>query len=107
MIALLFILAGFYTVETPPADTDSAIALLARLMTEAEPAGLGMFFAEIGLEASPDEVHLWGPGDFHQLITDFTGAAYDSSCGDSLLPRLEELPLHLLQDNPSEATEHE
>ncbi len=100
-------LAGFYPVETPPADADSAIALLTRLMICAEPAELGMFFAEIGLEASPDEVHLWAPRDFHQLITDFTGAHDDSSSGDSLLPRLEELPLHLLQENPSEATEHE
>ncbi len=105
-MVLFLLLAGFYTVETPPADTDSAIALLTRLITEAEPEGLGMFFAEIGLEASPDEVHLWAPGDFHQLITDFTGAD-DSSTGDSLLPRLEELPLNLLLEKPSEAAEYE
>ena len=106
MIGLFIILAGFYTVETPPADTDSAIAILTRLMTCAEPAGLGMFFAEIGLEASPDEVHLWAPEDFYQLITDFTVPAADSS-SDSLLPRLNELPLELLLENTSEAAENE
>ncbi|PIE51392.1 hypothetical protein CSA37_11740 [Candidatus Fermentibacteria bacterium] len=74
-------------------------------MIAAEPAELGMFFAEIGLEASPDEVSLWSEQDFLDILTDFTAASTDTTPTDSLLPLLEELPLHLLVISNTVATE--
>lgn len=97
MIFLLSALAGFYTGETPPADLDSAIAAVSTVMKEAAPEDLGMFFAEIGLEASPDEVHLWQAEDFYDLLMDFSPEAPDSGVPDSLFPLLESLPLELLE----------
>lgn len=99
MTAILLILAGFYICEAPPADMDMAIDLLRTAMTEAEPQALGMFFAEIGLEASPDEVLLWTDMDFYDLIMDFAPAAPDTAPPDSLLPLVESLPVELLEKN--------
>ena len=78
---------------------DMAIDLLRTAMTEAEPQALGMFFAEIGLEASPDEVVLWTDMDFYDLIMDFAPAAPDTAPPDSLLPLVESLPVELLEKN--------
>lgn len=94
---LVSLLAGFPFVETPPADLDSSLALIETLMEEAEPAQLGMFFAEIGLEASPDEVLLWGPRDFYDMVVDFSPEAPDSGAPDSLMPLVNSLPLELLE----------
>lgn len=67
-----------------------------------------MFFAEIGLEASPDEVHLWGEWDFYDLVLDFSPAAPDTGSPDSLLPLVESLPLELLEkrDDQSVTMKH-
>lgn len=94
---LLSLLAGFPLVEAPPADLDSSLALIESLMEAAEPAQLGMFFAEIGLEASPDEVLLWGPRDFYDMVVDFSPEAPDSGTPDSLMPLVRSLPLELLE----------
>ena len=67
-------------------------------MREAEPEALGMFFAEIGLEASPDEVHFWTDMDFYDLIIEFSPEAPDSGAPDSLLPLVDSLPLELLEN---------
>jgi hypothetical protein len=66
-------------------------------MIEAAPEDLGIFFAEIGLEASPDEVHIWTDSDFRDLILDFSSVEVDSQTPDSLNFILETLPLHLLE----------
>ncbi len=97
MICLLTALAGFYICETPPVDIDSALALISHAMKNADPENLGMFFAEIGLEASPDEVHLWAEKDFYDMVMDFAPEAPDSGALDSLLPLIESLPMELLE----------
>jgi len=97
LICLLASLAGFYSCETPPLDLDSALAVISTAMKTADPANLGMFFAEIGLEASPDEVFLWSDNDFYDMVMDFSPEAPDSGSPDSLLPLVESLPLELLE----------
>ncbi|MCK5133976.1 MAG: hypothetical protein KAR40_17735 [Candidatus Sabulitectum sp.] len=94
MILLLIALAGFFT--TPPADMDTTLTILRNTLTRATPQALGMFFAEIGLEAAPDEVHLWGSDTFCELLMEFSDLAPDSGTPDSLLPLLNGLPLELL-----------
>lgn len=98
MILTLILLAGFF--ETPPPDMDYTITILKDALTEASPQALGMFFAEICLEAAPDEVHLWGDDDFCELIMEFSDLAPDSGTPDSLYPLLEGLPLELLIPSP-------
>jgi len=66
-------------------------------MIRAEPEALGLFFAETGLEASPDEVQLWTEIDFFDFIIDFAAVPSDSLSMDSLVPLLEYLPMHLLE----------
>ena len=94
MIILLIILAGFFT--TPPSDMDITLTTLKDTLTKASPQTLGLFFAEIGLEAAPDEVHLWGSDTFCELLMEFSDLAPDSGIPDSLFPLLEGLPLELL-----------
>lgn len=94
MILLLIALAGFFT--TPPADMDTTLTILRNTLTGAAPQALGMFFAEIGLEAAPDEVHLWGSDTFCELLMEFSDLAPDSGAPDSLFPLLNGLPLELL-----------
>lgn len=91
-------LAGFF--ETPPPDMDYTISILKDTLTGASPQALGMFFAEICLEAAPDEVHLWGDDDFCELIMEFSDLAPGSGTPDSLFPLLEGLPLELLATAP-------
>lgn len=81
---------------------ETAIARLQTAMTNADPQALGMFFAEIGLEASPDEIFLWSDMDFYDLIMDFAPAAPDTAPPDSLLPLVESLPLELLEKREEE-----
>ncbi|MCK5785616.1 MAG: hypothetical protein KAH54_03550 [Candidatus Sabulitectum sp.] len=97
MIILLVTLVGFFT--TPPADMDSALAVLKNTLTGASPQALGIFFAEIGLEAAPDEIHLWGNNTYCELLMEFSDLAPDSGTPDSLIPLLEGLPLELLTDH--------
>jgi len=99
LICLLTALAGFYICETPPADLDVAIVVISQAMKSAPLENLGMFFAEIGLEASPDEVHLWAEQDFYDMVMDFAPEAPDSGAPDSLLPLVESLPLELLENS--------
>jgi len=100
VILLLFALAGFHFGETPPADADSALSILSDSIKGASPRSLGIFFAEIGLEASPDEVQLWGINDFSDLLMEFSDLSADSGTPDSLMPLLEGLPLELLAPAP-------
>lgn len=97
MIVLVVLLAGLCTDTTPPSDLAEAATILRMVMIDAAPEDLGIFFAEIGLEASPDEVLLWTDSDFCDLILDFTGTASDSQSSDSLNFLLETLPVHLLE----------
>ena len=94
MTVLLAILAGYFA--APPADMDSTLTVLQDTLTAASPAALGQFFAEIGLEAAPDEILLWSSDNFCELLMEFSDLAPDSGTPDSLLPLLESLPLHLL-----------
>ncbi len=96
MILILLLLAGF--IETPPADYDFTISLLKDSMLNASPSSLGLFFAEIGLEAAPGELPLWGDDSYYELIIEFSDYPSDSSSSDSLLPLLEGLPLDLLSE---------
>lgn len=80
----------------PPADMNEALDSLKTILTEATPQQLGEFFSEIGLEAAPDEVFLWGNDTFCELLMEFSDSAPDSGTPDSLLPLLEGLPLELL-----------
>ena len=96
MTVLLAILAGFFT--APPADMDSTLTVLKDTLTAASPAALGEFFAEIGLEAAPDEILLWSSDNFCELLIEFSDLAPDSGTPDSLYPLLGGLPLHLLTD---------
>lgn len=61
-----------------------------------------MFFAEIGLEASPDEVQLWESEDFLQMVLDLTPEAPDSASAYSLLWRIGTLPVELLEKSCGE-----
>lgn len=97
MFLTLILLAGFFT--TPPADMDNALSILKDTLTGASPQALGMFFAEIGLEAAPGEIHLWGNDTFCELLMEFSDLVPDSGSPDSLLPLLDGLPLELLITN--------
>lgn len=84
-----------YTDLPPPhlmAGADSLQALLLRASTEAR----AFFFAEIGLEASPDEVSLWGTPDFAEIIVEFGKPGHGNGM-DSITVLHNGLPLHLLQ----------
>ncbi|MEA3266707.1 MAG: hypothetical protein U9P42_07170 [Candidatus Fermentibacteria bacterium] len=94
MFLTLVLLAGFFT--TPPADMDCALSVLKDTLTTASPRALGMFFAEIGLEAAPGEIHLWDNNTYCELLMEFSDLAPDSGTPDSLFPLLEGLPLELL-----------
>jgi len=96
MILILLLLAGFIT--APTADYDFTISLLKDSMLNASPPSLGLFFAEIGLEAAPGELPLWGDDSYYELIMEFSDYSPDSLCSDSLLPLLEGLPLELLSE---------
>ncbi|MEN8209877.1 MAG: hypothetical protein ABFR50_11575 [Candidatus Fermentibacteria bacterium] len=98
MILLLTILAGFFT--TPPGDMDFTLTVLKDALTGASPQALGVFFAEIGLEAAPGEIHLWGNETYCELLMEFSDLAPDSGTPDSLFPLLEGLPLELLISSP-------
>ena len=97
MLLLIIALAGFFS--TPPADMDSALSILKDTLTGASPQALGVFFAEIGLEAAPGEIHLWGDDTFCELLMEFSDIVPDSGSPDSLLPLLDGLPLELLITN--------
>ena len=92
----MIVLAGFFT--APPPDMDSTLTVLKNTLTAASPAALGQFFAEIGLEAAPDEILLWSSDTFCELLMEFSDLAPDSGTPDSLYPLLDGLPLHLLTD---------
>lgn len=96
MILILILLAGFLT--APPADYDFTISLLRDSMLKSTPESLGLFFAEIGLEAAPNELLLWGDDSYYELIIEFSDSQSDSSSSDSLLPLLHGLPLELLSE---------
>ncbi len=95
MILLFITLVGF--IATPPADIDSALTILKDALTSASPQALGLFFAEIGLEAAPDEILLWGDDTYYELLTEFSDFMPDSSNPNRLIPLLEGLPLELLK----------
>ncbi len=94
MFLTLIVLAGFFT--TPPADIDHTLTILKDTLAGASPQALGMFFAEIGLEAAPDEIQLWDSNTYCELLMEFSDLAPDSGTPDSLFPLLEGLPLELL-----------
>lgn len=96
MIVFLLLLAGF--IEAPPADYDFTISLLKDSMLNASLESLGLFFAEIGLEAAPGELPLWGDDSYYELVIDFSDYSPDTLDSDSLLPLLEGLPLELLAE---------
>ncbi len=98
MFLIFLLLAGLFS--APPADMNSALDSLRTIMTEATPQQLGEFFSEIGLEAAPDEVFLWGNDNFCELLLEFSDTAPESGTPDSLLPLLEGLPLELLTPAP-------
>lgn len=98
MTLLIALLAGFFI--TPPADMDSTLKILKDTLTSASPQALGEFFAEIGLEAAPGEVHLWGKDTFCELLMEFSEFSPDSGLPDSLFPLLNGLPLELLVTSP-------
>ena len=85
---------------TPPADLDYTLEILKDTLTGASPQALGEFFAEIGLEAAPDEIHLLGQDTFCELLMEFSDLAPDSGTPDSLFPLLKGLPLELLLTTP-------
>lgn len=69
---------------------------LQALLHAASPEQVGVFFAEIGLEASPDEVFLWERADFAEVIVVFGEDSLPEGSEGSTRVFLNGLPLHLL-----------
>jgi hypothetical protein len=69
---------------------------LQTLLHAASPEQIGVFFAEIGLEASPDEVFRWERADFAEVIVVFGEDSLPAGSEDSTRVFLNGLPLHLL-----------
>ena len=105
-VILILLLTGLHFREAPPADFQEAVALLRETLTEASPSDLGMFFAAIGLAASPDEVHLWADEDFYDLAVDFSPKCADGQPADSLMPLVMGLPLDILVQSEPDEKEH-
>ena len=97
LISLVLLLAG--QPYAPPVDLDYTLSVLKDTLTGASTGSLGVFFAEIGLEAAPDEILLWGPETYHELLLEFSDYPLDSLKQDSLFPLLQGLPLELLTDD--------
>jgi hypothetical protein len=78
----------------PPPPVQAGADTLAAMILQASPEARALFFAAIGLEASPEEAVFWAPADFLEIIVTF-GADPDGT-GDSLSISLKGLPTHLL-----------
>jgi len=78
--------------DLPPPSLTAGADSLQSLILNASIEARGLFFAEIGLEASPGEVVHWERNDFIEVI-----AVFGSSSGeDTAAVLLNGLPLHLL-----------
>jgi len=80
----------------PPPSLMAGADSLQTLILAASPAQVGVFFAQIGLEASPDEVLLWERADFAEVIVVFGEGPPPDRTDDSTKVFLNGLPLHLL-----------
>lgn len=78
----------------PPPSLMAGADSLQTLLRAATPEQVGVFFAQIGLEASPDEVFLWERADFAEVIVVFGDGTPRSP--DSTKIFLNGLPVHLL-----------
>ncbi len=78
----------------PPPPVPAGADSLAVILLQASPEARGLFFAAIGLEASPEEVEFWAPADFWEIVVTF--GADSAGTGDSLSVLLKGLPTHLL-----------
>ncbi|MFO7625632.1 MAG: hypothetical protein R6V62_00065 [Candidatus Fermentibacteraceae bacterium] len=80
----------------PPPSLMAGADSLQTLLHAACPEQRGLFFAQIGLEASPDEVFLWERADFVEVIVVFGEGTSPDLTEDSTKVFLNGLPLHLL-----------
>lgn len=80
----------------PPPSLMAGADSLQTLLHEASAEQRGVFFAQIGLEASPDEVFLWERADFAEVIVVFGEGPLPARSEDSTKVFLNGLPLHLL-----------
>lgn len=80
----------------PPPSLMAGADSLQALLHAASPGQVGVFFAEIGLEASPDEVFRWERADFAEVIVVFGEDSLPTRSEDSTRVFLNGLPLHLL-----------
>ncbi len=80
----------------PPPSLMAGADSLQTLLHAASPGQRGLFFAEIGLEAAPDEVFLWERADFVEVIVVFGEGPLPDRTDDSTKVFLNGLPLHLL-----------
>lgn len=86
----------------PPPSLLAGADSLQSLLLEASAEQRGLFFAQIGLEAAPDEVLLWERADFAEVIVVFGEDPLPSCPGDSAKVFLNGLPLHLLAGESEE-----
>lgn len=80
----------------PPPSLVAGADSLQTLLHAACPEQRGLFFAQIGLEASPDEIFLWERADFVEVIVVFGEGPLPDRTDDSTKVFLNGLPLHLL-----------
>ena len=82
----------------PPPSLMAGADSLQTLLRAATPEQVGVFLAEIGLEASPDEIFLWEMADFAEVIVVFGEDSLPTGSEDSTRVFLNGLPLHLLYE---------
>jgi len=80
----------------PPPSLMAGADSLQTLLQAATIQQRGLFFAEIGLEAAPDEVFNWEMADFVEVIVVFGEGPLPARSEDSTKVFLNGLPLHLL-----------
>lgn len=83
-------------IDLPPPPLQAGADSLQALLLRASVGARACFFAEIGLEASPDEILLWRTEDFVEIIAVFGEGSQTGKDSDSITVLLNGLPLHLL-----------
>lgn len=83
--------------DFPPPSVQAGADSLQALILDASVESLGLFFAEIGLEAAPDEVVRWETGDFIEIIQVYGDCRFPGKAPDSVKVFMGGLPLHLLE----------